>query len=343
MSTGRSKSPAVLAALLFAGLPSFAAMAGDDAKSASSSAPVTRRFSFTYTATVKDVPAGTKEVDLWIPLPYQSEFQKAVVRQVGAPVRHEETTESKYGNRMLHFRVPNPPPKFDVTVDFDVTRREEFGPRFRNLGNTPLSDAQRKEFALYLQANALVPITGKAADLAKQVVGDEKNIVNAARRIYDYTLGEMRYSKDGQGWGTGSFEWACNSKYGNCTDFHALFISLARASGIPARFQIGFPIPSARGEGAVGGYHCWAEFYVPSHGWVPVDISEADKQPELAQYYFGNLTEDRVGFTFERDLVLSPPQKGAPLNYFVYPYAEADGKKHDGIEKKFSYADAKLP
>lgn len=343
MSTGRPKSRVFVAAFLFASLPSLAAMAGDKKNSAADAAPVARRFSFTYTATVKDVPAGTKEVEVWIPLPYESETQKATVRQVGAPVKHEETSESKYGNRMLHFRVPNPPAKFDITVDFDVTRREEFGPRFRNLGQTPLSDSEKKELALYLQANSLVPITGKAADLAKQVVGDEKNTVNAARRIYDYVLGEMRYSKEGQGWGTGSFDWACNSKYGNCTDFHALFISLARASGIPARFQIGFPIPGARGEGTVGGYHCWAEFYVPTYGWVPVDISEADKSPELAQYYFGNLTEDRVGFTFERDLVLSPPQKGGPLNYFVYPYVEADGKPHAGIDKKFSYADAKLP
>ena len=26
-----------------------------------------------------------------------------------------------------------------------------------------------------------------------------------------------------------------------------------------------------------------------------------------------------------RDLVLAPPQAGEPLNYFMYPYAEADG------------------
>ena len=27
-----------------------------------------------------------------------------------------------------------------------------------------------------------------------------------------------------------------------------------------------------------------------------------------------------------RDLVFNPPQAGAPINYFLYPYAEADGK-----------------
>ncbi len=329
------------AAVLGASVLATIAFAADTAPPDSS--PAVRHFAFTYSATVKDVPSGAKEAHVWVPLPYENELQRATVRSVTAPVPAGEKSEPKYGNRMLHFAVPNPPPSFDVTVDFDVWRTEELGPRFRGLGATPLANDAREKLAQFLQANKLVPVTGKAADLAREVVGDEKNVVNAARRIYDYVLSLMRYSKEGEGWGTGSFEWACNSKYGNCTDFHALFISLSRASGIPARFQIGFPIPPARGEGAVGGYHCWAEFFVPGHGWVPVDISEADKQPELAQYYFGNLTEDRVGFTYERDLVLAPPQKGPPLNFFVYPYAEIDGRPHAGIEKKFSYADSKQP
>src|SRR3712207_7840796 len=40
-------------------------------------------------------------------------------------------------------------------------------------------------------------------------------------------------------------------------------------------------------------YHCWAAFAPAGRGWVPVDISEADKHPEMTDYYFGNLTADR--------------------------------------------------
>src|SRR5439155_15548256 len=38
---------------------------------------------------------------------------------------------------------------------------------------------------------------------------------------------------------------------GNCTDFHTLFIALARASGIPARWNMGFPL--AYGDGGADG------------------------------------------------------------------------------------------
>ena len=86
----------------------------------------------------------------------------------------------------------------------------------------------------------------------------------------------------GQGWGQGDIEWACDKRYGNCTDFHALFIGLLRASGIPARFSIGYAIPTGAG-GDIPGYHCWADFYVDGVGWFPVDASEAWKHKDKAR------------------------------------------------------------
>jgi len=95
---------------------------------------------------------------------------------------------------------------------------------------------------------------------------------------------------------------------------------------VPARFEIGFPLAPQRGHGSIGGYHCWAFFFSDEYGWVPVDISEADKHPELKDYYFGNLTEDRVTFSSGRDITLVPKQHAGPLNFFVYPYVEVDDK-----------------
>ena len=38
------------------------------------------------------------------------------------------------------------------------------------------------------------------------------------------------------------------------------------------------------------------------------------------------MDESRIVIGTGRDLVLNPHQSGEPLNYFMYPYAEADGK-----------------
>lgn len=62
---------------------------------------------------------------------------------------------------------------------------------------------------------------------------------------------------------------------GQLPDFHSEFIGMLRAHGIPARFDIGFP-----DKAEIPGYHCWADFYAPRTGWIPLDISEASQAKE---------------------------------------------------------------
>jgi transglutaminase-like putative cysteine protease len=153
--------------------------------------------------------------------------------------------------------------------------------------------------------------------------------------FYDYVYRTMRYNKDGTGWGRGDAVWACANKRGNCTDFHSLFIGMLRSQGIPARFLIGFPVPEGA-EGEINGYHCWAEYYDAKRGWIPVDASEAKKKGQK-EAYFGALPNDRIEFSTGRDLVLAPPQKAEPVNYFVSPYAEVDGKPAAELKGSFHF------
>jgi transglutaminase-like putative cysteine protease len=192
----------------------------------------------------------------------------------------------------------------------------------------------------YLEADKLVPITGVPAQIAAQQVQGKANTVDKARALYDYTLANMKYDKTGTGWGRGDTLWACDAKRGNCTDFHSLFISMARSQKIPARFEIGFPLPAGKHEAQIPGYHCWAEFYDPQHGWVPVDISEAWKDQTKRDYFFGAHDVNRVQFSTGRDITLNPKQSGEALNYFVYPYVEVEGKKWENVSNDFSFADA---
>jgi len=130
----------------------------------------------------------------------------------------------------------------------------------------------------------------------------------------------MRYIKAGK-YGTGDAVYACDALTGNCTEFHSLFISLARSAGIPSRFAVGASIPSDRDEGGIDGYHCWAEFYAEEKWW-PVDISEANKYTALATYYFGRHPANRIEFTQGRDLQLEPGPHSGPINFLAYPVME---------------------
>ena len=191
------------------------------------------------------------------------------------------------------------------------------------------------------EPDRLIPTDGKIKELAVEVTGSQSGAVAKAKAAYDYLFTNMRYDKTGSGWGRGDALWACDAKHGNCTDFHSPFIGMLRADGIPARFDIGFPLPENKHEGEIPGYHCWAEFYASKNGWIPVDISEAWKAKEKRDYFFGSVDANRVQFSTGRDITLSPNKDGPALNYFVYPYVEVDGKPYEKIDKQFSFKDVK--
>jgi transglutaminase-like putative cysteine protease len=304
-------------------------------------APRERQFEFEYKATVKEIPAGARKVDLWIPVPHDTPFQKITGLHIDSPHPYRMHT-AQYGNRILHLSLNNPPPSgLTVTMRFNAVRTEHIQGRLRQAAYAVIKEERDPNMARWLQPDRLVPIDGKVREWAQEVVdaAGAKTDLEKARAIYNHVVSTVKYDKSGQGWGRGDIYYACDARRGNCTDFHAIFIGYCRALGIPARFAIGFPLPTDRGTGQVSGYHCWAEFYVEGIGWVPVDASEAAKDPARREYFFGAHDENRVEFTTGRDLTLNPKQQGIPLNYFIYPYAEADGQALTSVERSFAYRD----
>lgn len=301
-----------------------------------------RRFAFDYGFRVRHLKAEEGEprdvVRIWLPCPSSSEYQEIVRADAAAPGRISENVEPRMGNRILYLESPLPASgELVVTVPYEVTRREVLpGPSPSTAIAPKTFDAASRE--LFLSANSLVPTTGKPLQLleGKTLATDPMAL---ARQLYDIVDNHVSYKKEGKGWGRGDTNWVCDSGYGNCTDFHSLFMSLARSRGIPARFEIGFSIPTDKSEGPVTGYHCWAWFHTNEAGWTPVDISEADKHPELKDYYFGGLTADRVTFSIGRDLELIPAADNQPLNFFIFPHIELAGRlvPAENIEMQCSF------
>ncbi len=305
-----------------------------------SAAPHERSFAFSYVVHVPALPEGSQEMCLWIPLPQSNASQKITNLRIESPVAHRTERESEYGNEYAYFEIPASAAKtaFDIRLTFNAQRLEhrvDLSP-----ADPPGSTAvPRAELVRFLQPDRLVPINGVIAELSREQTEGAKAPLAKARKIYEYVEATMRYDKSGEGWGRGDAVWACDSHHGNCTDFHSVFIGMARAAGIPARFEIGFPLPGDKHEGNISGYHCWAQFYIDGIGWVPVDASEAWKNPTKKDYFFGATDENRVMFTAGRDIRLNPAQKGDLVNYSIYPYAEVDGKPFAGLKNEFSFRD----
>lgn len=302
--------------------------------------PRTRSFHLEYRATVKDIPAGAQHLDLWIPVPHDDPYQKIADLRIESA--HAYTiAAAPQGNTVLHLGIDHPGENtVSLKMSFDGTREEHVQARLS--GGPPLEREETSAaLAPYLQPDRLVPLDGQIRAWAREVVtqANAHTDLEMARAIYNHVVATVKYDKTGKGWGRGDIYYACEERRGNCTDFHAIFIGYARAVGIPARFAIGFPLPAERGAGQIAGYHCWAEFYAKGIGWTPVDASEAAKNPAKREYFFGAHDENRVEFSKGRDVLLAPRQQGDPLNYFVYPYAEVDGKALAAAELSVTYRD----
>jgi transglutaminase-like putative cysteine protease len=297
-----------------------------------------RQFTFHYAFAVKNLPAG-KRVRIWIPAAQSDAYQEVKIVSAKGDLPLKKTHESKFGNEIYFAQSESATqPELHFDVEYDVVRHERVALNpAPHLRATALPKKERQED---LQPDALVPITGLPADLAAKVTEGKTQPLDKARAIYDYVFTTMKYDKTGTGWGHGDVLYACDAKKGNCTDFHSLFIAMARSQGIPARFEIGFPLPPDKNSAEIAGYHCWSDFYVDGKGWIPVDISEAWKHPEKRDYFFGSHDVNRVQFSMGRDLRLSPSQEAKPLNYFVYPYVEVGGQEYSNVSLAFSFADA---
>src|SRR5207249_2747246 len=229
--------------------------------------PAARSFEATYVATVDSIPAGLSRLEVWVPLPQDSSAQRIRNVRVDSPYPGAMRGEKEFGNRYYYISTDEPKPgKLEIRVSFEAERQEVLASRLTRASRHESPEVIQRS----LQEEKLVTLSPRVRELARRITYGNKTPEAKAHAIYDYIVNTMIYDKTTPGWGNGDTERACDVAKGNCTDFHSLFMSLARAEGIPARFIIGFPLkPEA--EGTVPGYHCWAEFYLPGRGWIPVD------------------------------------------------------------------------
>ncbi len=279
------------------------------------------QFEFTYRVKLPQI-AG--EGQLWLPLAESDTFQRVDVKEIRAPQPWRELEDRVQGNKVLFLKLGPPDAGNTIEVRYRVKRFEK--------SEYAVRDPMPQE---YLKPDRLVPANDTFRAIAGQVTMGKKTDMERARAIYDHVIGKLRYAKYGSGWGIGDAVYACNACSGNCSDFHAYFVALARAVGIPARFEIGAAIPSERNNGGIDGYHCWAEFFADGK-WVPVDVSEANKNPSLAAYYFGHHPANRIGLSKGRDLVLEPAPASGPINLLAYPLLEVD-KKQVKVDTEFLF------
>lgn len=216
-----------------------------------------RTFHFTYGATIQELPKRAN-VSVWFPIPQNSQHQEVANVELDLPAKAQIELEPVYRNKIAFFQVTSPASgSLSFNASYEVTRHEA---RRMDGPNKFSFDWQTNN--PFVVSNARVPLKGKQLQLLDGLALPAANspaerstaqTLSIARQLYDRVDDHVRYDKSKPGYGNGDVHWVCDSRFGNCTDFHSLFISLARSKRIPACFEIGFPLPPARGQGEIQG------------------------------------------------------------------------------------------
>jgi transglutaminase-like putative cysteine protease len=277
----------------------------------------------------------------WLPVPTSTHEQEVLALESLSSVPVSLGFDTDFGNAILH-AVSAGEGTAPVRIGYRaVVRRQEWRVALdQRAPDGPASDAGL--LARQLGQTRKVRFLPDIVKVAEEIRAHGGDALETARAAYDHVLATMTYDKSGEGWGTGDTEWACSAGRGNCTDFHTLYMAILRCCGVACEFEIGAAFPAGMAGGDIThfkcGYHCWTRFHVPGLGWVPADVSEASRNPDRREYFFGAIDEDRVMLSRGRDIVMVPPSAGGPENFFTEPRLERTSGSSVIYEKKLEFA-----
>lgn len=262
--------------------------------------PVTRTYLLETTSDISDVSADKNSMmTIRMPYPLKTISQHKIEMTECSPTptltnfQHtlifQEQSSSVADSRKTTFKA-----NFAVTVSETLTEinTDKIG-NYNNVNPLLLSVA--------LKADVCVPSDDKnVVELAKKIIGTEKNPHRKAKKIYDYMLDNFQLLQEIR---TGEVLPVdlISTGSGDAYDFSMIYTALLRASGVPALPCAGLLVDRTMARRA----HWWTEFYLPDLGWIPVDIAipaglsynGAGEERDKRTFYFGNMDCQHIVFS----------------------------------------------
>src|SRR3989475_846297 len=223
-------------------------------------------------------------------------------------------------------------------------------------GKAPQANAAELQYCL--RATHLLPTDGIVKATATEITRSAKTDLEKARAIYEWIVDNTFRDPKTPGCGLGDIRFMLESGDlgGKCADLNALYVGLARASGLPARdvygirvakSELGYKSLGTASENVTKAQHCRAEVYLKEYGWVPLDPADVRKvvleeppgnrplDDEMVKRararLFGSWEMNWIAYNFAHDVAL-PGSNGAPLPFLMYPQAETAGGRLDSLD-----------
>ena len=299
--------------------------------------------------------AGTTRIWLPAPLITETAFQKTLsntykaeggaARMIGARADALGIVAAEFpaGARPV-FTLTSRIATKNIAIDFAAGRKAQ--------------QANAADLRHFLRPTHLLPTDGIVKATAAEITRGATTDVQKARAIYEWIVENTVRDPKTRGCGLGDIRFMLESKDlgGKCADLNALYVGLARASGLPARdvygirvakSELGYKSLGTASENVTKAQHCRAEVYLADYGWVPVDPADVrkvvledppgnrplddDMVKKARARLFGSWEMNWIAYNFAHDVSL-PGSTGKALPFLMYPQAETGEGPLDCLE-----------
>src|SRR5690349_8931811 len=301
-------------------------------------------------------PEGATRV--WLPVPsVDSDYQRLIDNAWSGNASVAKIVhDGKYGAGLFYAEWKSSEANPVVELHSRVATRD----RAVNLSAPRLSvrklSAQEREF--YTESTEHMPTDGIVKETAQKITRGARSDRDKAKAIYEWIVDNTFRDPKTRGCGVGDIKTMLETGNlgGKCADINALYVGLARASGLAARDVYGVRVAKSQfsyrslGAGTANvtkAQHCRAEVYLTGFGWVPVDpadvrkvVLEEKSQPTtlndplveaVRPKLFGAWEMNWLAFNTANDIVL-PHAKSGKITFFMYPQGETAQGRLDSLD-----------
>ena len=255
--------------------------------------PLKKTYALEYSVQVQGVTGqAPNSLYLWVPKPQEGPEQRGIQLVAQDP---EPMFEEVRGVKLYRLENLVPGESYRVSQSYMVDR---YAVETKvNVGRVPAYDTTTKLYKRYTAADPQVPAgSDQVLKLARSVVAGERNPYRQARALYEYLLTRLEPVPP-----TGDRDplRPLETRKADAYSYSILFCALSRAVGIPARPVAGYLMEPGESSGT---RHYWAEFFLETVGWIPVDPFLGEGRIRVSippeanprSYYFGSLDFDRL-------------------------------------------------
>lgn len=251
-----------------------------------------KNFEIKVESTVSYHGVETANIDLFLGSLESNPYQK-----VHASKFDGETRKQKFGfesDSCFFYQMELGVKKFrkqKVTQEFEITVAD-IEVNFDRIDSILPYDTTSAIYQAYTTENQpfINPKNKYLTSLSDSIWATSANVLDYARKCYEFVPGNFKYLDPITGFYP--LDTIIEKGGGDCGNLESIFITLLRIKGIPARHLVGF-----RPDNSL---HVWSDFYLEGYGWVPVDVTYKQSNPEGD--YFGKILFENNGFIVHRGI-----------------------------------------